>query len=97
MRCFTVSFSWKMKNEISQLEVQRVSLLTKYEQAFDLAAVKTSAQQAGMSQPSESQIYYIDLSDGDNAVVYQQTQPNVLSRVLTSVNHGIYTAVEYFK
>lgn len=87
----------KMKNEISQLEVQRVSLLTKYEQAFDLAAVKTSAQQAGMSQPSESQIYYIDLPGQDQAVVYAEQDGAVLSKVTDSVQQTVYAAVEYFR
>ena len=49
-----------------------------------------------MSKPSSSQIYYIDLSDGDSAVVYQQAEPGVLSRLLTSLHHGFYTVVEYF-
>ena len=49
-----------------------------------------------MSKPSNSQIYYVDLSDGDSAVVYQQEEPGVLSRLLTSLNHGIYAVVEYF-
>ena len=86
-----------LKNRLKTLEAENVTLTAQYERMFDQNAVKEAAQAAGMSKPGSSQIYYIDLSDGDNAVVYQQTQPNVLSRVLTSVNHGIYTAVEYFK
>lgn len=86
-----------LKNQLKTLEAENVTLTAQYERMFDQNAVKEAAEAAGMSKPGSSQIYYIDLSDGDNAVVYQQTEPNVLSRVLTSVNHGIYTAVEYFK
>lgn len=86
-----------LKNQLKTLEAENVTLTAQYERMFDQNAVKEAAEAAGMSKPGGSQIYYIDLSDGDNAVVYQQTEPNVLSRVLTSVNHGIYTAVEYFK
>jgi cell division protein FtsB len=86
-----------LKSQLTALESEHAALSAQYEQMFDLATVREAAEAAGMSKPGSSQIYYIDLSDGDNAVVYQQTQPNVLSRVLTSVNHGIYTAVEYFK
>ena len=57
---------------------------------------RKAAEAAGMSKPSNSQIYYVDLSDGDSAVVYQQEEPGVLSRLLTSLNHGIYAVVEYF-
>ena len=66
-------------------------------QMFDLATVKEVAEAAGMSKPSSSQIYYIDLSEGDSAVVYQQEESNLLSRLLTSLNHGIYAVVEYFE
>ena len=50
-----------------------------------------------MSKPSGSQIYYIDLNDGDSAVVYQQKEPDVLSRLLASLHHGVYAVVEYFE
>ena len=85
-----------LKKQLKTLEAENVTLTAQYERMFDQNAVKEAAQAAGMSKPGSSQIYYIDLSDGDNAVVYQHTEPNVLSRVLTSVNHGIYTVVEYF-
>ena len=78
-----------LKNQLKTLKAENVTLTAQYERMFDQNAVKEAAEAAGMSKPGASQIYYIDLSDGDNAVVYQQTEPNVLSRVLTSVNHGI--------
>ena len=73
------------------------SLTAQHEQMFDLATVKEEAEAAGMRKPSSSQIYYIDLSEGDSAVVYQQEESNLLSRLLTSLNHGIYAVVEYFE
>ena len=73
-----------------------MALTTQHEQLFDLDAVKETAEAAGMSKPSSSQIYYVDLSDGDSVVVYQQEEPGILSRLLTSLNHGIYAVVEYF-
>ncbi len=85
-----------LKNQLSQLETENVTLTAQYERMFDLNTVKEAAEAAGMSKPSSSQIYYIDLSDGDSAVVYQQAEPGVLSRLLTSLNHGVYAVVEYF-
>ncbi|MDD3346623.1 hypothetical protein [Oscillibacter sp.] len=85
-----------LKKQLSSLETEHVTLTTQYEQMFDLATVKEAAEASGMAKPSNSQIYYIDLSDGDNAVVYQKEEPSVLSRVLTSFNHGVYAVVEYF-
>lgn len=86
----------KLQTQLKTLQTQSVTLTAEYEKIYDLATVKEAAEAAGMSKPSSSQIYYIDLSDGDNAVVYQQADSEILSRLLTSLNHGIYTMVEYF-
>ena len=85
-----------LQKELSQLETENVTLTAQHEEMFDLDTVKEAAEAAGMSKPSSSQIYYVDLSDGDSAVVYQQEEPGILSRLLTSLNHGIYAVVEYF-
>jgi len=86
----------ELKSQLSTLQTENVTLTAQYERMYDLETVKAAAEAAGMGKPSSSQIYYIDLSDGDNAVVYQKEEPDVLSRLLTSLNHGIYTVVEYF-
>ena len=85
-----------LQNELTALETENVSLTARHEELFDLDTVKEAAEAAGMSKPSSSQIYYVDLSGGDSAVVYQQEEPGILSRLLTSLNHGIYAVVEYF-
>ena len=85
-----------MQEELSELQEDQRALQVKYEQAFDLTSVKESAEAAGMSQPSESQIYYIDLSDPDNAVVYQD-QESGLTAFLERLGERLYAAVEYFR
>ena len=60
-----------MKNQISELEVEQVALLTEYERLFDLSTVKEAAEAAGMTQPSESQIIYISLPGEDQVTAYQ--------------------------
>lgn len=86
----------ELQSELTALEAENVTLTTQYEQMFDLASVKEAAEAAGMAKPSSSQVFYIDLSDGDSAVVYQEEEPSVLSRLLASVSHGVYAVVEYF-
>ena len=86
-----------LQNQLEELQTENATLTAQHEQMFDLATVKEVAEAAGMSKPSSSQIYYIDLSEGDSAVVYQQEESNLLSRLLTSLNHGIYAVVEYFE
>ena len=86
-----------MKNELTTLQSEHVALLTRYEQTFDLSAIKEAAEATGMAKPSASQIFYVDLSEPDSVVVYQQGDANVLSRVFTSLGHGMCSVVEYFK
>lgn len=85
-----------LQSQLSTLETENVTLTAEYEQMFDLATVKEAAEAAGMTKPGNSQICYIDLSGGDSAVVYQKEDPSVLSKILASLNHGIYAVVEYF-
>lgn len=85
-----------MRSQVSDLETRQVALQTQYEQAFDLVSIKERAMAAGMSLPSDSQVYYIDLSDPDNAVVYEQESDGVL-QVLEQVWQSILHAVEYFR
>ena len=86
-----------MKAQISALEVEQVSLLTRYEQAFDLATVKEAAQEGGMHQADDSEIYYIDLPGQDQAVSYAGESSSVLSRFFAAIGRNIYAAVEYFR
>ena len=85
-----------LKQELAALETDNVTLTAEYQRMYDLSAVKEAAAAAGMAKPVSGQVYYVDLSDGDSAVVYQTESPNVLSRLLTSLHHGVYTVVEYF-
>lgn len=85
-----------LRKELGRLETENVVLTAQYEQMYDLATVKAAAESAGMTKPSSEQIYYIDLSDGDSAVVHQKTEPGLLDRAISLLHHGIYTVVEYF-
>lgn len=85
-----------LKEELTALQTENVALTAEYEQMFDLASVQEAAAAAGMVKPGSSQISYIDLSDGDSAVVYQTESPSTLTRVLTSMHHGASAVVEYF-
>lgn len=81
--------------QLSALQTQQVILQTKHEQAFDLATVKEAAMAAGMGLPSDSQIYYIDLSTPDNAVVHRQPREGAAG-LMDTVKTWVGKAVEYF-
>ena len=84
-----------LKNQLSALETENIRLTAQYEQMFDLSSVQEAALAAGMVKPGNSQVCYIDLSEGDSAVVYQKEDPSTLTRVLTSVRGGASAIVEY--
>ncbi len=86
-----------LNKEATLLSEESIKLKTEYEKSFDLASVKAAAEAAGMTKPSASQIYYIDMSGDDSVTVYQNEEVNVLSRIFTSFGHGIVSAVEYFR
>lgn len=86
-----------MKQQIEQLELEQIALQTQYDQAFDLATVKEAAEAAGMRQPNEGQIYYIDLPGEDQAVACSQTETGLFDRVFASIGQHIYSVLEYFR
>lgn len=86
----------KLQNQLAELETENVSLTAQYQQMFDMASVKEAAESAGMAKPSSTQMGHLDMSVGDSAVAYRQKEPNLLSRILSSLHGGVYAVVEYF-
>ena len=86
-----------IKNEISVLTDEHVSLLTEYEKTFDLATVKAVAERAGMSKPGAGQIEYIDLSGSDSVVIYRAEAPGVLQDLRAATTAAAAKVWEYFR
>lgn len=87
----------KQQKKLAGLEEEHVKLVSRYERTFDLSAIKEAAENAGMAKPSASQIYYIDLSEPDNIIIYEQEEESILRRVTASVGRNVASVVEYFK
>lgn len=87
----------EMKNEMGRLNDEHVALLTRYEQTFEMAAVKEAAEELGMSKPSAGQIEYVELGGPDKAVVYAAGKDGVLDKFFASVEDGVGAVVEYFR
>ena len=85
-----------LQEELAQLETENVSLTAQHEKMFDLATVKEVAEAAGMSKPSSSQIYYLDMTTPDSASVYEPGSGNVLESVFSVLGERVYAVVEYF-
>ena len=86
----------KLQSQLEELESENAALTAQYQRMFDMASVKEAAEAAGMSKPSGTQMSRLDLSAGDSAVAYQQKEPGLLKRILSSLHGGVYAVVEYF-
>ena len=86
----------ELQSQLSELETENVSLTAKYQQVFEPEAVRAAAEAAGMSKPSSSQIFYIDLSGEDKVEVYQKEEEGLWQKLLTSLDQGVCAVAEYF-
>lgn len=85
----------ELRNQLAALEETHVTLTAEYEQMFDLDTVRKAAEAAGMGKPSSSQIFYVDLSGGDNVVVHQQEGFGIFSWVVELLDGAVSTLLEY--
>lgn len=85
-----------LKKQLSTLQAENTSLTARYERTFDLASVKEAARAAGMAKPSASQISYLNISEGDRAVVYPREESGVFSHILLSARGGFEALKEFF-
>jgi len=68
--------SVQLRNQLNQLQAEEADLLTRYELAYDLQAIETELLASGaMVRPASDQMVVLDLSEPDNVVVYDQTEP----------------------
>lgn len=86
-----------MKQEISRLEADQISLRARHEQAFDTASVKEAAMAVGMGQPTDSQITYISLPGEDQTRSCKTEEAGILSRIFSALGDSVYAVVEYFR
>ena len=86
----------ELRSELAELEKENDILTTKYEETFDLDTVRAAAEAMGMTKPSSSQIFYVDLAGGDSVQIHDDQDPGLLERVLAPLHHGVYAVVEYF-
>jgi cell division protein FtsB len=84
-----------LQAELKQLNTENVSLTAQYEKMYDLSTVKARAAAEGMSKPTSSQIYYVDLSGGDTAEVFEKKDPGIVRRLASYLHNGFYAVVEY--
>ena len=68
-----------LEQQLAELETEQAKLQIKYESVFNLTEIEEYATtQLGMQKPRSDQVYYIDTSSPDRAVVVQQADSDSL-------------------
>ena len=87
----------ELKEQVAVLKQENVDLTTKHELTFDLATIKLQAEKYGMSKPSDSQMYHVDLSGRDTARIYETAgNRRVMQKTWESVRTAVGVVLEYF-
>lgn len=89
----------QLRSQLTELEDQGVKLEAQYEETFDMETLEQAVAADGtLSQPTSQQSVYIDLSEPDNAVVYDTagTQGGIAG-FFHALAELFATAVEYFR
>lgn len=87
--------SAELTSQLTELETRQARLKIEYESAFNLAEIEEYAtKELGMQKPTADQIYYIDTSSPDRAVVVQQTSNDSLVDRVADFLSGLG---EYFR
>ena len=86
------------RRELSALQEEGAALAAQYENAFDMTEVERLVTQDGvMIQPRADQIYYIDLGQPDNAVIYDGSGSNDGAGTIANRADGFSGALSYFQ
>lgn len=73
-----------MESRMTTLLSEEETLLARYEMAYDLGAIESAVTAEGtMSRPQPGQIIYVDLTEPDSVVLYQQEE-----------NEGFFSVLE---
>lgn len=89
----------RLQNQLNTLESEGADLKARYEQVFDMATLERAVIEDGtLVKPASDQSVYIDLSEPDNAVVYDSAEgASGVAGFLRAVRSLVASAVEYFR
>ncbi len=88
----------ELSGELSDLQSQEAKLRAQYELAFDLAEIEETLTANGtMVKPQSSQIIYLDLSEPDSVVFFDEEEESALDGLLEQLGQLFGGAVEYFR
>ena len=89
----------QLRSQLTELETAGVNMEARYAETFDIQTLEQAVAADGtLSYPTSEQSVYIDLSEPDNAVVYDNTEgTGGITGFFQAVGELIAAAVEYFR
>jgi len=86
-----------LRQELNTLQAENATLSAEYERVFDLEYIQAVVGET-MVRPSANQIEYIDLSEPDSVVLYQnESGTHGIMGVLEGAGEVISDVIEYFR
>ncbi len=86
-----------LRRELSELKEENVTLSAQYEKVFDLDTIQKAVEDT-MVRPTGDQVVYIDLSEPDTVIVFQEEKgASGLQTILDGVESIFISITEYFR
>lgn len=86
-----------LRDDLSTLQSEAATLSAEYEKVFDMERIQ-EAVGGTMVRPTQDQIHYIDLSEPDSVVLYQEEQGQTgAAGLVSSVKEILCELIEYFR
>ncbi|MEG0765405.1 MAG: hypothetical protein RR403_05100 [Pseudoflavonifractor sp.] len=89
-----------LNRQMSTLQSEETKLRTQYELAFDLTEIEAKMTQTGaMVKPQSGQVLYLDLSEPDSVVLFEDPQTPLAGAesIFNAVKQVFENMVEYFR
>ena len=87
----------ELKNQQADLTVQQAKLRSDYESSIDLSVIEERALALGLHQPSNDQIRYVQIGEGDTTQVFSAPEERNIFEQIYDAFCGVFNDVaEYF-
>ena len=86
----------ELRGQLTSLEAEHAKLSAQYEQVFDMEKIQAAVGDT-MVRPVSSQAVYLDLSEPDTVVVYDNLKDNKLFSVIAGAGETLGGLIEYFR
>lgn len=86
----------QLRSQLTTLEAENAKLSAQYEQVFDMSKIQEAVGDT-MVRPTGSQAVYLDLSEPDTVVVFDQLKDNRIFDALAAAGRTLGDLIEYFR